>query len=301
MATEEVAKLYTFANTLYGDEDNVELWGVQDYTLELIGTNNTLDTIDVKYYLNSPRENDLPIVLGEPDVTIGDEIIIGNSAGDIVSETFGGTYKFLSWNTMPDGSGTPYYNGKAYTITSDLYLYAQWESNTNYTLALAWGEVTPAIDSAGQYINSLNVSYGSAITLPTTPTTRDVEYKKGEDENGNAIMETAQNVYYNGAWYKTPIKQSDMLVPNGTLYWQQRNDTIYLLYDVQTYVVSYDMGGADFTINSQSIAYNQNINVPTLNRSGYKFLGWYVKDTDTTAPAVMPPYNLTLEARWEKI
>jgi len=33
---------------------------------------------------------------------------------------------FTGWNTKPDGTGTPYYNGQQVYVTGDLILYAQW-------------------------------------------------------------------------------------------------------------------------------------------------------------------------------
>ena len=49
-------------------------------------------------------------------------------------------YRFIGWNTKPDGSGTSYSNGQYISLTSDLTLYAQWSDmytvryiHTNHT------------------------------------------------------------------------------------------------------------------------------------------------------------------------
>ncbi len=40
-------------------------------------------------------------------------------------------YNFSGWNTMSDGSGTPYTNGQKIRPVSDITLFAQWVSNTD--------------------------------------------------------------------------------------------------------------------------------------------------------------------------
>ena len=42
-------------------------------------------------------------------------------------------YNFSGWNTMSDGSGTPYTNGQKIRPVSDITLFAQWVSNTDTT------------------------------------------------------------------------------------------------------------------------------------------------------------------------
>ena len=53
-STEEMPKLWTIVDALNGDENAIMLLGVQDYTVEMVGTNNDIDTVTVNYYLNSP-------------------------------------------------------------------------------------------------------------------------------------------------------------------------------------------------------------------------------------------------------
>ena len=55
-STEEMPKLWTIVDALNGDENAVMLLGVQDYTVEMIGTNNEVETATITYNLNVPSD-----------------------------------------------------------------------------------------------------------------------------------------------------------------------------------------------------------------------------------------------------
>ena len=91
--TEEMAKLFTIAqNRLLPDgqwEEWVDLVGVTEYKVELIGTNNDLDLASVKYEYNAPLDdNGSPIYPSgspippqyEEDIYLGEEIVVGGNS-----------------------------------------------------------------------------------------------------------------------------------------------------------------------------------------------------------------------------
>lgn len=130
-ATEEMPKLWTIAEKMQKDINEWENWitlvGMQSYTVEMIGTNNDLDTINVSYHYNPPSSTgESEQTANETDVYKGEEIIIG-SIINWQNNTFNNTYKFKNWNTKADGSGFTYIDGNAYTINNDTELYAIWE------------------------------------------------------------------------------------------------------------------------------------------------------------------------------
>jgi uncharacterized repeat protein (TIGR02543 family) len=120
---------------------------------------------------------------------------------------------------------------------------------------------------------------------------------KHKDLSGN---EKEYTPYYNGKWYKTPIKASNSVaLTDNTSYWADRDSTIYLLYDTYTYTLTLYIDGELY--QSNSIAYNTPMNLPQLVKSGYAFDGWYhTQDfqSGTKISGNMPPYNLSLYARW---
>ena len=323
--TPEMAKLFTIAKVRFnGDdwEEFIELVGVREYSVELIGTNADLDLVSVRYIVNPPQvtENGVTTTLvpdfatdgGEEDVYSGEDLVIGGNT-DIPNETFGGRYKFTKWNissanpTEPKEKGN-YLNGYAYTINANLVLYAQWEAVTEHTLTFNYGLSDPAInESAYSYKTSRKVVKGKEIgTLPIAEIPR-VKYK---DLNG--VEQEYTMVYYNPQWWKVPrkVKKLDengnnitdtLIVKNNELYWSDRDSTIYLLYDVSTYSLELYIKGNLYSTNI--IEYGTPMNLPIPVQSGERFEGWYTTSDykeGTKISGNMPPYNLTLYARMIK-
>lgn len=302
-ATEEMAKLYTIAqNRLLDDgrwEEWVDLVGVTEYNVELIGTNNDLSLLSVTYHLNPPSSTGVADKTeGEQDVYKGEELIIGG-ASTFPNETFGGAYKFKKWNVSPDGGVLGnYINGYAYTINTDLVLYAQWEETKSHTLTFNYGLADEiASQNPDQYPTQRNVVYGKSIgEIPVAP------YIEVEGEY--------LSPYENGAWYKTPTKASNSVpVKSGDLYWLERDSSIYLIYDTRGYTLQLEIKDAatqnwETYQSNFDVKYNSALNLPNLVKNGYTFDGWYTfsdfregtKYTQTT----MPAHDLTLYARWIK-
>lgn len=90
-------------------------------------------------------------------------------------------YRFIGWNTKPDGTGTSYTNGNDMSLDSDITLYAQWSDqcivkfkHSNYTGAL--GKVIDGIDIPwtghsecyALYINGVEMKDFSGFNKDTT-------------------------------------------------------------------------------------------------------------------------------------
>lgn len=300
--TEEMAKLYTIAqNRLLPNgqwEEWVDLVGVTEYKVELIGTNNDLDLVSVKYEYSTLKSDGTlehpTFPDGSPanpqfeeDVYIGEEIVIG------ANSTFPDTppsnsLKFKHWI---DDSGLIYTNGAVVTVNSPLTLYAVWETSTTKTLSFNYGlsdEEFTVTNGIREPISNREVQFGQSIgVLPTLTVEPTVVY------NGEKIP-----VYHNGAWYKTPSKNTK--VNNNELYWIDRDTIIYALYDKKLFSVTYHPDAPDITIPIQNVAYDETVYAPTLYRNGYTFKGWYTdREWKNAFNGKMPPKNLDLYARWE--
>lgn len=141
-ATEEMPKLFTIARALNGEEW-VELLGVEEYTVELIGTNREVEYVNLQYSLNLP----INVSWGgttyaiNVDVAQNSTIVIGDDAlftyyemgeektslvRNIVLTSIDGTkkYKFKNWR---DSSGFHYIDGQSYFMRNSTNLFAQWE------------------------------------------------------------------------------------------------------------------------------------------------------------------------------
>lgn len=116
-----------------------KLRGIKGYSIELQGTNNGLDSIQVIYHLNPPSDTGVSdIVAGTTDFESGADIVIGadaktSSSNKFQDYTFGNNYKFSKWSVAPQpiasqNTGFKYLDGKTYTINGNtsLILYATW-------------------------------------------------------------------------------------------------------------------------------------------------------------------------------
>ncbi len=300
-ATEQVAKLRTIANNrLKSDgtwEDWVDLVGVEDYTVEMIGTNSSLDTVSVTYHLNPPTSTGLSDqIIGGTEDFIGSYFVMGkNTAYNYKEETFNNLYKFKCWETK-NGTTTQYLDGATYQLNENLDFYAVWESSKVSTLNFSYGLAEPIKDSLGNATYSKQVQNGVAIgELPSfeTPTVTidNIEYRP----------------YRFGSWYKTPIiTENSEIVTSDTLYWSDYSSTIYLLFDKVKYRVEY-VTNSFIRVNSMLLAYQDTLPLPELERDGYEFKGWYKVDLSNNkvdeqqwTSNSMPPYRLKLTAIWEE-
>ena len=294
-ATMALAKIYTMQRVRFDNEkweEFTQIMGVQDYTIELIGTNASLDKISVVYHLNPPTgagKDDMTVA--ENDTYRGEEIIIGSSASEFVNETFEGKFKFTKWNvsaenpTISKAQGN-YINGSVYTINEELVLYAQWEYMEDSTLSFVYGVAEPVLDANGKPIMNKLVSYGQPI---------------GELPNPQTPVVTIDGAnyypYYGGWWYSTPIPSTNSLIKEDTPYDMQHDSVVYRLYDVMKYKLTLEIGGTIFT--SKLVEYNAPLPEIIPYKEGKTFDGWY-KDADykTKFSDKMPPYELTLYGKW---
>lgn len=134
----------------------LKVLGIKDFSIELIGTNNDIETNTVTYDYNMPVvsysaarairrsqsaeiqqsedgnpqqkfEQNVSKVLGGEDVGIEIDGKKYKLSSPEVEDLLGGDMVFKCWNTKPDGSGFSYMDGKEYFIHHDVTLYAQWE------------------------------------------------------------------------------------------------------------------------------------------------------------------------------
>lgn len=295
LATPERAKLKTIANKKRKNDGSFEEWvelvGVEEYTVELIGTNTEINKVSVTYRLNPPTGIG-DQTQGEENVGKGTQIIIGG-ASTFPDRQFEG-YVFAGWSIYPkkDPRSGNYIDGTAHTINDDLVLYAQWESTEDRTLTFNYGLSEPMYEN-GQPVYSRTVQKDQSIrTLPTFDEHPQVTYD-GKTYGGN------NSPYSNGGWYKANSKSSDK-VESGFNYWQNTNSMIYLLYDVEKYTLKLNANMEGISFADQTIEYGGALNLPNLVVNGYEFLGWYLGDKQFS-DVTMPPIDLDLIAKWKKV
>lgn len=309
--TEEMPKLWTIAHKLQKSKDEWDEWidlvGVQDYTVEMVGTNNDLDLVGVRYYSNYPENSNLSGTessqfQGGEDVVIGDEFILGQG----ISFTAPVGYKFNGWRQGADdkqvfSDGIVWKvgsRGEIDTNTNSINFYAVWQATSKNNLGFNYGISAPLFSSEVADLEtyySREVQQGQSIGVLPQFVMPSVKYKGVNDTSA-----VDKFPYENGYWYKSPVKGEK--VTNNELYWRGADTTIYLLFDIKTFNVSYVTNQSDFTIPPQSIAYGSPITLPQLAKQGWTFRGWYLDSsfTKTLQGNTMPPEDITLYAKWEQ-
>ena len=199
-------------------------------------------------------------------------------------------YTFERWNTQSDGNGTSYAEGETFTMpTGNVTLYAVWTVNS-YTVTYdvnGGSGTTPAASTSYNYASSVTV-LGNTGTTPLT--------KSGYTFTGwNTLANGSGTSYVAGATFAMPAV----------------NTTLYAVWTINSYMVSYDgNGNTGGAIPAGGTAYNYNSTVTvsgnsgSLVKTGYTFAGWNtaMNGSGTSyadgATFAMPAGNTTLYAVW---
>ena len=303
-STEEMPKLWTIARALNGEEW-VELLGVQDYTVEMIGTNASLETVEVLYYDNNGNLIDN----ATQTVDKGTQAIINYAFVAPTGKKFDGW-----WNTKIDKTGARYKNGEAVDLIDNLVLYPELTDTNEYTLSFNYGKGVEPIQSVNaQPVSSVPILNGR--TIATAIANANIQTTNGTfafPENGTGLAEVeyefdeetikinGNQVYEFRGWYWTSEENTATRVTGATAYNYAINRTIYQIYKAIPHTLTYNTGTTDITLGSQNLGYGETVILPTLARNGYNFKGWFL-ESGNGAPTTMPPIAMTVYAKWEKI
>lgn len=286
-APDQFPTLYTVARKLASGEKFIELTGVKDYTVELIGTNNELDLVSITYLPNYPEGQTPPSANeAENDVYIGEEVVIGKSSSYPNQAPNG--YIFKHWQ---DQYGTIYSNSSIITVEKELVLAAIWQTTNKRILSFDYGLSTDSGTGTTSQLLSKEVQLNQAVgTLPTP------------DIPTVTINGAIYYPYTNGGWYKLPIKDENYRVYSTTKYWIERNTTIYWLLDKIKYNIYFVTNDNEYEVPTVQYGYQDQVILPNLSKTGKTFVGWFTDDNSTnqfTSGSLMPPYDITLYAKWE--
>ena len=298
-ATEEMPKLYTIASALNGDEYAIELLGVQDYTVEMIGTNSSFDVVEILYYDN----NGVLIAEANQEVDKGTEAIIDYNFVAPIGYRFDGEWK--------DKYGYTYKNGEAIRITSNLELYAQVVPTNEYTLSFSYGNGNELYSqSSGEVVNSVKVVKGQTISQAISNANIKLEDNSvfqfpsnGTGSKSVVVDEKTYTPYEFKGWYFTPEANENTQVFANTKFDYDLNRIIYQIYEPITYYITFQTNDENISFDKMGVKYGQLVPLPKPRKLGYTFVGWYTSSDfkdGTQFSGSMLPRSLTLYARWNK-
>lgn len=178
-------------------------------------------------------------------------------------------YEFLGWSTDPTTMLTNYAPGERYTDETSITLYAVWRYiPKTYTVSYDanGGGNTPASQTKTEDVTLILTS-----TIPT---------RYGYTFRGWAINQTATTADYQ----------------SGGSYTANESVTLYAVWAINTYTVSFDANGGSGAPTSQNKKHGQNliltVAIPT--RPNHVFLGW-AADSSATSIAYAPGATYTAE------
>ena len=169
-------------------------------------------------------------------------------------------YRFSSWNTKADGSGTTYTNGqsiKNLTNKDDetITLYAQWLVNS-YTIKYN------SNGGNGSMSNTM-ATYDKNVTLRDNKFTKSGFYFAG----WNTAADGSGNSYSNGETVKNLSAENNGYV------------TLYAQWSSNGYTIIYNSNGGEGTMPKTIAEYGETITLSDneFTRVGYKFKNWNTK------------------------
>ena len=194
-------------------------------------------------------------------------------------------YTFSRWNTKADGSGATYANNVTVrnltTVNNGtVTLYAQWQP-INYILKLNNNDTTNTY-------KTYNLQYGVTFPLSTYKPTREGYTHQGWSRNANDTTAT----------YSPTAGVSNLTTTNG--------DTVnlYAIWKPKSYTLYFNPNGGSVSVTSIGRNYDQQFgDLPTPNKTGYVFDGWYTSasgGTKVTAETICKG-AATFYAHWTPI
>lgn len=186
-------------------------------------------------------------------------------------------HTFQGWGISEDDTTVDYAPGISYTGNTDLTLYAIWKPNT-------WTVRYDSNGGVGAPENQTKV-YGQTLVLSSVKPTR-----TGYTFQGWATTATGSVSYQPGGEYTS-----------------NANVTLYAIWKINTYTLSYNANGGYDSPESQTKEYGETIVISDVEplRSGYMFLGWATSSSGKATYHAGDNYsenaNRTLYAVWEDI
>ena len=194
--------------------------------------------------------------------TFDKDVVKGYAVGELTTPERPG-YTFTGWFTEATGGAQI---TSSTVINADVIYYAHWVENVTVTLNPHDGTVSP---------NTITIPFGSSVgTLPTP-------------ERAGYIFDG----WYEEDTYETPVTSSTIVSSN----------TVFHAKWIESVTATFDADGGTVNPNTKTVPAGSVIGtLPTPERAGYTFKGWFTDSTYTTevTTATIVNTNVTYIAKW---
>lgn len=299
-STEEMPKLILLNRALNG-ESWIEFLGIDGYTVEMVGTNADLDTVNVTYLNINPTTGTFQETITK-EYYAGQEFIIGEGVEfknnsfykDGKYYTFTGVwYKYiLNKDGFWENTDVIFRDNTAIKIQDNITLgikYIESKEKPAFTVSLNYGYGKEVLNDYGNPIYTISIRNGDYFDLDKYTTVSPKVVFLNEDTYPYTFK----------GWYYTPTVVTGSTSLNGKKFDKSHNVLIYQVYEPNEYTLSF-VTNNDVTLQSVTDKYGANVAIPVLTKKGYKFVGWYYEATFVNQfNGTMPPKKATIYAKWE--
>ena len=185
-------------------------------------------------------------------------------------------YKFTSWNTKADGTGTKYTDGQEITLDESMILYAQWEIQPN--------KITLDANNGTGGQASTEATYGKAMTaLTSLPSRKGYDFAGYYDDSDNS----KGTQYY----------KADGSPAVST--WDKKSDTtLYAHWSAKTYTATLDPKNGVNPLTVTAKYDDKWGSLPTPTKVGYTFAGWFTADGNEVTSDTICKGDASLSAKY---
>lgn len=284
----------------------VELLGVQDYTIEMVGTNVSTEKVEVLYY--DKKDN----LLGSKTIDKNAEFILGEGINipSIDGYNFTGFWERVgsSQNLVPNNSAifaVLSQNIPSENASNTIKYKAQYTNIKEFTLSLSWGIGVPKKDKNGNDITA--IKFIPIETLGSALRRNAIELQTGGIMTSLPLSDTPSLVengkeyptHINRGWKMNANKNSNS-VDNNTSLNVEANMIFYQVFTPVTNIVNFDSNGGTQYNSLSSVEYGSSVPLPTPYKANSIFGGWFTdRELKNKFDGIMPPYEITLYADWK--
>lgn len=163
----------------------------------------------------------------------------------------------------------------AYEIPFSISKLNEYLSNQNITIYAKWIYTISFVSESGSDLQPISVVYPNRIQEPNIPT------RLGFSFDGWFVDENYQ-------------------IPFDFMNYEVKSTLIYVKWLIQSYMITFDERFGN-TVDNVIVDYGQTLTLPSPERLGYTFMGWYLDPLTMSKifnASSMPAQNIDLYAKW---